>query len=201
MIGLIRGKLLQIWPEGILVETGGLSFLVRVPDGQELPSPGSEVQFYTCLLLRDEKLELYGFKSREELNLFNLLLRVAGIGPSGALKIIGAVPPDQLVQAIIAEDAVFLRSFPGIGPKKAARLIVELKDRLLAMSRDLGHKAPGGRTTKSVEEEVLAALFALGYTAAEVAGPLAEVRREEQTSEAPELLRLVLQRLGQKSRG
>lgn len=194
MITLLCGKLRQVWPEGILLVVGGVGFLVRTLPGSQWPPVGSEVTVYTHLAVREEALELYGFKTYEELKMFQVLLSVAGMGPKGAQTLLGSVSPDRLAQAIIEEDNAFLTALPGVGPKKAKRLVVELKDKLLKSGLQLSEASP---SIALQEDEVLAALVGLGYNVAEVREPLKEVREElGPGAGSGEVLRGVLRRLG-----
>ncbi|MGB9859436.1 MAG: Holliday junction branch migration protein RuvA [Moorellaceae bacterium] len=194
MITLLCGELRQVWPEGILLVVGGVGFLVRTLPGYQWPPIGSEVTVYTHLAVREEALELYGFKTYEELKMFQILLSVAGMGPKGAQTLLGSVSPERLAQAIIEEDNAFLTALPGVGPKKAKRLVVELKDKLLKSGLQLSGASP---SIALQEDEVLAALVGLGYNVAEVREPLKEVREElGPGAGSGEVLRTVLRRLG-----
>lgn len=172
MIGYLRGPLLQVTAEGILLETGGIGWFVRTSPAEHWPPPGKEVAVYTHLVVKEDALELYGFTSPKGLKIFTLLLGVAGIGPRGAMQILAAAEPDRLAQAIVAEDTAFLTALPGIGTKKAKRLLLELKDALLKAGFAVAVPA-------SVDNnEALAALLALGYGREEIARVLARVEAE-----------------------
>lgn len=171
MIGFLRGKLLQVVADGIILETGGIGWLVRTPAGQKWPVEGTEISVYTHLVSRDDAVELYGFNCYEGLHFFKLLLEVAGIGPRGALQIMGAAPPEKLARAIAAEDAAFLTALPGIGSKKARRLLLELRDKILKSNLVDTYGKPGqgtGAADMGQIDEVLIALGALGYNRDEV---------------------------------
>lgn len=191
MISYLSGKLRQIWPDGVLLLVNGVGFFVRTPPGQQWPAGDSEVELYTHLVVKEEALELYGFRTYEELKMFQVLLGVTGIGPKGAQVLVAAAPPDRLAQAIIDEDTGFLTALPGVGPKKAKRLVLELKDRLLKSG--LGEGAGGA----AEGDEVLVALLSLGYSPAEVREPL-KLAREElgPGASSGDLLRAVLKYLG-----
>ncbi|QGP90781.1 Holliday junction ATP-dependent DNA helicase RuvA [Neomoorella glycerini] len=181
MIGYLRGQLRQVMPEGILVETGGIGWFVRTPPAQSWPPPGTEVAVYTHLVVREDALELYGFTRPEGLRFFTLLLGVAGIGPRGALQILAAAAPEQLARAIVAEDTAFLTALPGIGAKKARRLLLELKDAILKSglageTRATARVAWDGGAGDN--DEALAALLALGYSRDEISPVLARVKAE-----------------------
>lgn len=181
-------------PEGILLVVNGVGFFVRTLPGAHWPPVGSEVTVYTHLAVKEDALELYGFKTYEELKMFQILLGVSGMGPKGAQALLGSAPPDRLAQAIIEEDNGFLTALPGVGPKKAKRLVLELKDRLIKSGLQVNGASLG---TGPQEDEVLAALVGLGYNLAEVKEPLKEAREELGPGvSSGELLRAVLKRLG-----
>lgn len=198
MIGYLRGRLHQVMPEGILLETGGIGWLVRTVTSRSWPEPGTEVAVYTQLVVREDALELYGFTRPEELRLFTLLRGVNGIGPRGALQILGAATPDQLSRAIAAGDTAFLTALPGIGAKKAQRLLLELKDAVMKSGLVTGPVTAASPAGGGNNDEALAALAALGYSREEIGPVLARVRHElgpEATTTA--LLQAILKTLGQ----
>ncbi|MBC7324341.1 MAG: Holliday junction branch migration protein RuvA [Moorella sp. (in: Bacteria)] len=181
MIGYLRGRLLQITPEGILLETGGIGWFVRTPSPQPWPALGAEVAVYTHLVVREDALELYGFPRPEGLRFFTLLLGVAGIGPRGALQVLSAAGPEQLARAIAAEDIAFLTALPGIGAKKARRLFLELKDAVIKSGLAAGEGTAAGVAGGGVaaeKDEAVAALLALGYRREEIEPVLARVKVE-----------------------
>ncbi|MGI9952667.1 Holliday junction branch migration protein RuvA [Moorellaceae bacterium AZ2] len=194
MIEFLSGELRQVRPEGILLAVNGLGFFVRTLPGADWPPVGSEVTVYTHLAVKEDTLELYGFKTYEELKMFQILLGVSGMGPKGAQALLAAASPERLGQAIIQEDESFLNALPGVGPKKAKRLVVELKDRLVKAGLQLNSVASASGPE---EDEVLAALLGLGYNAAEVKEPLKKAREEMGPGAGSgELLRAVLKNLG-----
>ncbi|MDN5345194.1 MAG: holliday junction helicase RuvA [Clostridia bacterium] len=205
MIAFLRGQLHQVTREGIILETGGIGWFVRTPANQSWPPAGTEVVVYTHLVVREDALELYGFTRPEGVRFFNLLLGVAGIGPRGALQVLAAAPPEQLARAIVADDAPFLTTLPGIGAKKARRLLLELKEAiqksgLAAGDGDAATAGAGGMAaaaTTAAGDEALAALLALGYNREEITPLLARVRDEVGPAAGTEvILQGVLQAIG-----
>ncbi|WP_406676536.1 Holliday junction branch migration protein RuvA [Moorella sp. ACPs] len=181
VIGYLRGRLLQVMPEGILLETGGVGWFVRTPPAEVWPPAGTEIAVYTHLVVREDALELYGFTRPEGLRFFTLLLGVAGIGPRGALQILAAASPEKLAQAIVAEDTAFLTALPGIGAKKAKRLLLELKDAVLKSGlagETVVTAGVSGDNGAGANDEALAALLALGYSRDEISQVLARVKVE-----------------------
>nr|WP_277998907.1 Holliday junction branch migration protein RuvA [Moorella sulfitireducens] len=177
----MQGRLLQVVPEGILLETNGIGWFVRTPPAEAWPPAGTEVAVYTHLVVREDALELYGFTRPEGLRFFTLLLGVNGIGPRGALQILAAASPEKLARAIVAEDIAFLTHLPGIGAKKAKRLLLELKDAVLKSGLAVEIMVTAGVSgDKGADDndEALAALLALGYSRDEIGRVLARVKAE-----------------------
>lgn len=198
MIAYLRGRLRQVIEEGIILETGGIGWLVRTPAGQEWPQPGAEVAVHTYLVVKENALELYGFSQQKELRLFTLLLGVSGIGPRGALQIMAAASVEELVRAIAAEDAAFLTALPGIGTKKARRLLLELKDTIQKDWLNTETVSSGAAAAGSDYDEALAALLALGYNREEANPYLVRVRAElGPKAGTAAVLQAVLQAMGQ----
>ena len=161
MIRRIRGVLLGREDDAIEVLAGdGLGYEVHVPLGllDRLPAAGDEVELHTVMVVRDDAMELYGFGSARERELFRRLRTVSGVGPRLALAILGALPADRVVGSIRARDHAALRTVTGVGKKTAERIAIELADKL----DDLGDAEPGlpvgGATAAAVQ-----ALRALGY--------------------------------------
>lgn len=188
MISYIKGFLIDKGEDTIVVETGGMGFNIHVPlsviDG--LPAAGGEVQIYTSLQVREDAMTLYGFLSRRDLQTFRQLLGVNGVGPKAALGILSALTADDLQMAIISGDAKAISRAPGIGPKTAQRIILDLKDRVkmedilpAGAGREAAVSGMGGADKEAVE-----ALVALGYSALEAGKAVRKVPvTDEMTAE------------------
>jgi len=159
VIAGIEGVLKSRGEDWAVVDVGGVSFRIQAPAStmKKLGSPGSRVQLSTHLHVREDNLSLYGFSSAEELELFELLINVSGIGPRTALAILSTFSPERFEAAIARGDTETLSSVPGVGKKTAARLALELK----------GKFEKAGVQWLSSHDDVRAALISLGYTAAE----------------------------------
>lgn len=172
MISFIKGELDSIYEDGIVIENGGIGYDIKVPLSvmNELPSIGEEVKIYTYLYVREDILCLYGFLSRDDLQVFKLLITVNGIGPKGALGILSTISPDDLRFAVLADDAKAIAKAPGIGAKTASKLILELKDKLKledAFEQKLSKTSTDSSTSASdvnAKNEAIQALVALGYS-------------------------------------
>jgi Holliday junction DNA helicase RuvA len=171
-------------PESVVLEVGGVGYLVTAP-GRLLASlggAGSEVKLFTHTYVREDQLALYGFESMEDLEFFELLMSVKGIGPKAALGMISQSDTRTLKKAVFQEDRALLATVPGIGPKTAARVILELRDKLkeeyLAEPAASGAAPTGGR---GVLEGAVRALTALGYREVEVRKVVAGMGLEDDT--------------------
>ncbi|GMU54710.1 MAG: Holliday junction ATP-dependent DNA helicase RuvA [Candidatus Xenobia bacterium] len=135
MIAFVRGPVAEVSQGLAVVDVGGVGLAVRVPDpiSQRL-EPGDEVRLATFLVVREDELSLYGFSSNRERELFKLVLTISGIGPKLGLKLLSHLSPGQLAAAILEEDVRSLTRVPGVGAKTAKRLIVELSEKIAALS-------------------------------------------------------------------
>lgn len=172
MIAFIQGELCEVGQDTIIVACQGIGYEIQVPVSvaQSLPNPGNRVKIYTYTYVREDALGLFGFLTKDDLTVFKLLITVNGVGPKAALAILSSMTADELRFAILAEDAKAISKAPGIGPKTAKRMIIELKDKLDLESMidnhgDSSTYAPGNvEAAASVRDEVIMALTALGYS-------------------------------------
>ncbi len=162
MISHLRGRMLMRGGDFVVIEVTGVGFRVRVPTStlEKLGMEGDNAELYTHLHVREDDLSLFGFASDDELGLFELLLTVSGIGPKAALGVLSAAPPNTIRAAIAQGNLDVLTGIPGIGKKMAQRLVLELKGRIDLTEVELAEVSP-------LDQEVIAALVNLGYSAAE----------------------------------
>lgn len=168
MISRIRGKLVRRDLNSVEVETqGGVTYELLIPLTvfERLPREGGEVEMRTYHVVREDSEELFGFIEASERVLFGKLLSASGVGPRLALNMLSTMPPDRLIAAITSKDIATLKRIPGLGAKKAERLVLELADRLDDVI--LGSDAAGVRPAGATAEEAVHALVALGYNPAE----------------------------------
>lgn len=171
MIAFIQGELCDAGQDTIVVVCHGIGYEIQIPVSvaQALPDPGNVVKIYTYTYVREDALGLFGFLTQDDLKIFKLLITVNGVGPKAALAILSAMTADELRFAILAEDAKAITKAPGIGPKTAKRMIIELKDKLNLESMIEGHGdaemslSDPGDAAANVRDEVIMALTALGY--------------------------------------
>jgi holliday junction DNA helicase RuvA len=162
MIAHLRGRLLVKHPNQAVVEAGGVGYdvTISVPTFSDLPSLGTETALHIHTHVREDQLALYGFLRPSEKQLFEKLITVSGIGPKLAITILSGMAADEMVGAIRGNDIARLTRIPGIGKKTAERMVLELRDKLPAVTT--GEVAPVS-SLSAVEEDVLSALVNLGY--------------------------------------
>lgn len=173
MYAYIKGELAEINTDHIVIEAGGIGYqvFISLQTFDYLPSVGEDLKIYTYLYLREDAMILYGFLTKDDLELFKLLISVSGIGPKGGLAILSTLEADDLRFAILSGDAKAISKAPGVGGKTAQRVILELKDKLSledAFEAKTEHvqknaAAAGG----SVKNDAVMALTALGYSSTE----------------------------------
>ncbi len=173
MIGYLKGEVAGIYEDRIVLEVGGIGYNIYMPASslELIDGIGSNVKIYTYLLVREDALLLYGFLTKDDLDFYKKLITVNGIGPKGALALLSVMTVDELRFAILSGDSKQIGKAPGIGPKTAQRLIIDLKDKVepaLAFDVPARDDEPsGGRMMNKVLEEAAEALVALGYSQTE----------------------------------
>ena len=167
MIASLRGVLAEILIDGAVVDVNGVGYRALMPASSvaELPKTGSEIRIHTHLHVREDVLTLYGFSTTQQRDLFGVLLGVGGIGPKGALAVLSVYSPDAFRKAVATEDLDALTLIPGVGKKTAARMILELREKLALPDLEVVPGGTGGARAALVE--VKGALLSLGYSAAE----------------------------------
>lgn len=176
MISFLRGELAAVEEDKAVIDVGGVGYGVFM-SGQALsllPPVGNEVKIYTHLNVKEDAMQLFGFLTREDLEVFRLVIGVSGIGPKGGLNILSCLSPDELRFAVLSGDAKAISAAPGIGKKTAEKLILELKDKM-KIEDVLEHAAHGdevsdaasGTSDSGKQAEAVQALVALGYGSAE----------------------------------
>ncbi len=195
MIGQLRGRLAEKRPNQVLVDVGGVGYLVQVPLSTyaALGELHTEVTLLIHTHMREDALALFGFVSSREKHFFELLLSASGVGPSLALKILSGMSVEELVPAIRGGDLVRLTRIPGVGRKTAERIVVELKDKLEAVA--IESERPAAASPAGVEADVVSALVNLGYDAHAAEDAAAEAKRETGAGNFEKLLRAALQSL------
>jgi len=185
MIALLTGTIAHKSPDWIILDVHGVGYRVQIPFSTyyELPEEGKGVSLNIYTHVKEDAIQLYGFRTMAEKDFFQLLISVSGIGPKMARDILSNIQPDELARAIVQGDLVRLSAIPGIGKKTAERLVLELKEKVRKM--DLAppaRDAAPAASTPEVADDVASALVNLGYKEAVVRKVLAEMTVESGAS-------------------
>lgn len=196
MISSLRGRVLHLDAESVVIDVGGVGFSVAVtPQLARDFHVGDEIVLHTTLIVREDALSLYGFREREELVVFGQLLGVSGVGPKSALGVLAGLSVGQIAEAVGAEDDAPFRRVSGIGPKTAKLIVVQLAGKL-------GHVVVAGSppaATPAISGQVVAALVALGWNervSSEAVSAVTADAGDDAAASVPALLKLALAYLG-----
>lgn len=200
MFAYIRGTVAALETDSVILDHQGIGYRIYVPSAvlAEL-SVGEERKLHTYFAVREDAMQLYGFLTADDLELFRLLIGVSGIGPKGALGILGVMSGDELRFAVLSEDAAGLSKAPGIGKKTAQKVIIELKDKLDLMDafeKKAAHTAAGAAAQEnSAQSDAIMALTALGYSSTEAMRAVRTAVAEKESEDAETLIRAALKLL------
>ena len=186
MIRFIKGIFHPGLSGSVIIETAsGMGFEVNIPANSSLYKnlEGEEVKVYTSMIVREDDVSLYGFSDKENLELFELLITVNGIGAKAGMSIMSALPPSELKRAIAMGDAKAISAANGVGKKTAERVILELKDKVGSFDDDILAESDVFVPASDERSEAVAALIALGYTKNEAADAVGKVKKEDLTCE------------------
>jgi Holliday junction DNA helicase RuvA len=193
MIGRIQGVVITKQAPGLLLDVSGIGYeiLVSLNTFFEIPDLGESVTLHTHFLVRDDVQQLYGFSQSEERILFRNLIKVNGVGPKMALAILSGMTTDDFSHCVRNNDITALTKVPGVGKKTAARLLIEMRDRMAHVSNE--EILPGRSTEVRVDmhQEAERALIALGYKPQDATKMMAHIDMNRITS-AEQLIRLAL---------
>ena len=194
----IKGTVLLAEANLVVIEAGGVGYQIHTsyPSARQV-RPGETAMLYTCLQVREDAMDLYGFTGKQEKECFQLLIGISGVGPKAALAILSSVTPDQLALAVMAQDEKALTVAQGVGKKLAQRILLELKDKLAGTL-----EAPSGGVSAGVaaipaagsaKDDAIAALIQLGYSRSDAMNVLQGVDTAGKSTD--ELIRTALKRL------
>jgi Holliday junction DNA helicase RuvA len=201
MIASLRGTIGMLGADYVVLETGGVGFLVYAPRPvlAGLGAPGHEVFLHTLLIVREDALTLYGFATLEQRSMFETLLSVTGVGPRVALALLSAVPPDEVRLAVARNDTARFTRVSGIGKKMAERLALELKGKLdlKNLPTPTADSAPAGAAPAagSIDSDLADLLVSLGYSSSEASAAIATLPPDAPT-DLEARLRLALRYFG-----
>ena len=195
MIVTIRGKLIKKMPADIIIEAGGLGYSCKISNNtyDQLPKLGNEVYLLTHFHVTENNQSLFAFSDETERELFLMLIGVSGIGPKTAIILLSSVTPDEFKRRLVAGEVSMLTTLPGIGPKTARRIIVELKDKFVKLSPD---DLP--REDDNIVPEVsdaYDALLALGFQMQDIRRAIGKIQNGSQDMRTEEIVKRVLAQL------
>lgn len=193
MIASLAGRLQRVSGDSVIIDVAGVGYLVTVPLStlQALPAPGETVTLLIHTHLREDALSLFGFSSELEKELFQVLMGVSGIGPKLALSILSGLPAEDLTAAIAGCDEARLSTVPGVGRKTAARICLELKDKVRLLI-PAGHPAAPAAAAGGTDEDAVSALVNLGYKRPQAEETVRRVAQQRSGLPLGELIREAL---------
>lgn len=195
MIGHLTGELLRCTPSSVLLDVGGVGYELLVPATTfyeiERAGKGSQVSLWVRTILREGAIDLYGFWSERDREVFAQLIRVSGVGPRLAVTLLSGLPGNDLIRVLADGNLASLVAVPGIGKKTAERLVLELKDK----ATKLAAESPAAAGSRAGDEDLLSALLNLGYKPAAAHRALSAARQELPEAGFGELLKASLRRL------
>ena len=195
MIVTIRGKIIQKMPAEIIIEAGGIGYALSISSNtyDKLPKSGYEVSLLTYFHVTENNQSLFAFWDKIERELFLMLIGVSGIGPKTAIILLSSVTPNEFKRRLIAGEVGMLTSLPGIGPKTARRIIVELKDKFVKLSaNDLPREDDDLAPEVS---DAYDALLALGFQMKDVRSAITKIKNESENMRTEEIVKRVLSQL------
>ena len=199
MIGFVQGKVDAISEDNVVIDTGAIGYNVRISakTAQELPGIGQEVRLDTYTSVREDGISLFGFLSRDSLDIFKKIITVNGIGPKGGLAVLSVMSADELKFAIISGNAQAITKAPGIGKKTAERVILDLKDKISVedtqIQKEISSYAGLPQTGKA-QNEAVEALTALGYSATDALHAVRQIEHAEEM-DVEAILKLALKNM------
>ena len=196
MFEYIKGTLQDKDLQKAVVETAGIGYRLTIPLStySKLPALKSTVELYLSHIVREDSEALYAFSTKEERDLFELVLSVTGIGPKTALAIIGHIDHNSFQRAVATSDIRLLSKIPGIGKKSAERLIIEMRDKFKGKSKSGSLPLPS-TFEPGIHADAFSALINLGYAPAEAQKALTEALKGKETSDLGTLITAALQEL------
>jgi Holliday junction DNA helicase RuvA len=200
MIGFLSGKILEKEANTVIVDVSGVGYEVTIPLSTfyELGEVGSDVQLRIYTLVREDALQLFGFKTSRERDIYLKLISVQGIGAKSGIAMLSGMNADEIVTAIRTNNLVRLTSIPGVGKKTAERMVIELRDKIGDLSAGAAASASGAGSDQSsdtVFDDALSALVNLGYQRNAAEKALQDSAKDGSELSVQKLLRAALQKL------
>ena len=195
MIGSLQGKIKTKFESQLIIEVNGVGYLVEVADMSRMEVEGKQSHLYIYTYVREDQLDLYGFQTMEERQLFKILLSVSRIGPKAAISILSHLSYDRFINAILTENIAVLKEVKGIGPKTAQRLVLELKNKVDELAKDIN---VDNKDQGQDDEELYDAVLSLGYSRKEIDKARADIDFDDD-EELENKIKKVLSALGKES--
>lgn len=199
MYAYLIGKVADVTEDNLVVEVNHIGYNVRIPASviPLLPPAGQEVKIYTYTSVREDAIQLFGFLTKDDLEMYKLLITVNGIGPKGGLSVLSVMSADELRMAVLAQDAKTIAKAPGIGSKTAQRIILDLKDKISLedtfVSQESVSYAANADGIGQARAEAVEALTALGYSSSDALRAVKAVEEEDMDVET--LLKAALKKM------
>ncbi len=188
MIARLRGSLVELNAGDLILDVNGVGYRVFVPEStiRAVGLVGEQTSLHIHTHVREDAIQLYGFATKAELRLYETVVGVGGVGPRLALSILSHVSVEAFVRAVLSQESSVLTKIPGIGKKTAARILLELKDKLAdagwaELSQSAVQQAQESKSGAAIMDDVLGALLALGYSEEEAQQAVAQVAEEKET--------------------
>ena len=184
MFAYLVGRIAEMEEDNLILEVGHIGFNIKIPSSviSRLPGIGAEVKIHTYTCVREDAFQLYGFLTRDDLNMFRMLITVNGIGPKGGLAILSVLSADDVRMAVLSQDAKAISKAPGIGAKTAQRVILDLKDKVSMEDTFVSKESINYSTAIGQSEsrnEAVEALTALGYSPTEALRAVKQVENAD----------------------
>jgi len=193
MIDYIKGEITELTPAYVVIETGGIGYFINIAlPVFSLLSGKNSVKLYIYEVIREDAYLLYGFSTKDERQLFLLLISVSGIGANTARMIMSSYSVEELQGIIASENDSALSSIKGIGTKTAQRIIVDLKDKILKITSNKENIPAFKDTTSQIKEEAIAALVMLGFSAAVSQKAIDSILKKQSVANVEDLIKQVL---------
>ncbi len=196
MIEYVQGKITELFADHVVIDIGGLGYILHISlQTHEQIAAAKQLKLYTHVSIKEDSHTLYGFYTKDERELFRLLISVSGIGPSTARIALSSMTSAELSSAIVNEDEFAFKRIKGIGPKTAKRIIIELKDKISKLGGVLATSVVGSSTNPD-RQEAISALASLGFGRNDAAKAVSKILKESnQEMGVEELIRKALQAL------
>jgi len=194
VISRLRGRVIEKTPTSVVIDVGGVGYLVSVPLTAGASLRDDEAELFIQTEVREDAFQLFGFLTREDRELFRILRDVQGIGPQTALAILSSVSPEEFCRAVREQNPARFLGIPRVGRKTAERILLELREKNLSFAGDAPQ--PGSAAVESDHfQDAVAALESLGYKPQEAARAVGEASKDEPGAGLEELVRSALKRL------